>query len=48
MQNVACARLDSIFKSELLFDYLHFIKNVPNNWITASWRKLDFHADGKR
>ena len=32
----------------LLFDYVHLIKNVQNNWITESYQKLVFHADGKR
>lgn len=32
----------------ILFDYVHFIKNVQKNWITKTFQELDFHADGEK
>ena len=35
---------DKIF---LIYDYVHIVKNVRNNWITEATQKLAFEQDGK-
>ena len=32
----------------LLFDYVHFLKNIRNNWITEATQELEFVLDGKK
>lgn len=32
----------------ILFDGVHFTKNVRNNWITETFKKHAFHAYGEK
>ena len=32
----------------LLFDFVHIMKNIRNNWITAKTQEIAFSVDGMR
>ena len=36
---------DNIF---LLFDYVHLLKSIRNNWITEKTQELEFYIDGEK
>ena len=36
---------DNIF---LLFDYVHLLKSIRNNWITEKTQELEFYVDGEK